>query len=175
MIRKGVSVCFSSVSCVLSVVFLIFYPFTLQGQELSADVYLYQETVGDAVTSFSWQVVDNKQQRIVSVVEKDKSFVNVCSDDISRSFWTIRADTFDVTTLQVEKKGEEEIEVNSRKIPVLKVELRAEGFYAHFWHGTYWYRKSDKLFIMYRSVHGPLGTAETVVKLTVEPEEPGKS
>lgn len=90
----------------------------------------------------------------------------------SISFWIIRADTLEVTTMKVEKQGEEEILINEKTIPALKVELRAEGFYSHFWHGTYWYRKSDNLFLMYRSVHGPVGTPETIVQLMQEPGVP---
>lgn len=91
------------------------------------------------------------------------------SDEKSRSFWMIRADTVEVTTLEVEKKGEEEIFVNQKAVVAQKVVLRPEGFYAHFWHGTYWFRKSDKIFLMYRSVQGLPGTAETVVELMGEP------
>jgi hypothetical protein len=85
------------------------------------------------------------------------------------SFWTIRTDTVEATTLQVKKAGEEEIPVNGKKIMAQRVELRAEGFFSHFWHGTYWFRKSDKLFLMYRSVHGSPGTPETVIELMGEP------
>ncbi len=51
-----------------------------------------------------------------------------------------------------------------------RVRLCAEGFRSLLWHGTYWYRKSDKLFLMYRSVQGSPGTPETVVELIAEPE-----
>lgn len=90
------------------------------------------------------------------------------SEDDTVTFWTIRNDTFEVTSLQAEKKGEEEILLHGKKIAAHKVILRPEGFYAPFWHGTYWYRKGDMLFVMYRSVHGPPGTAETVVELMEE-------
>lgn len=90
------------------------------------------------------------------------------SENESMTFWTIRNDTFEVTSLQAEKKGEEEILVHGEKMNAHKVVLRAEGFYASFWHGTYWYRKGDMLFLMYRSVHGLPGTPETVVELMEE-------
>lgn len=73
------------------------------------------------------------------------------------------------------KKGEEEILINGKKTTTQKIEVHAKGFYSHFWHGTYWYRKSEKLFLMYRSVHGLPGTAETVVELTAEPDIQEKS
>ncbi len=96
------------------------------------------------------------------------------SEDGTMTFWTIRNDTLKVTSLQAEKEGEEEILVHGKKIAAHRVVLRADGFYASFWHGTYWYRKGDMLFLMYRSVHGPPGTAETVVELLEEAAVPGK-
>lgn len=222
---------FSTISWALTAVFLICPSFVLQAKENAADVYTYQETVGEKVSSYSWQVEEKGPQRIISVYEKGRTFMNSCTPDGSTwqwqvkddkndiiakrqgntlqisgirngesyneiveiddrpwfqplsyslrtflssketamSFWTIRADSIEVTTLQVEKMPEEEILINNTPTLAQKVELRAEGFYAHFWHGTYWYRKSDKLFLRYRSVHGPVGTAETVVELLAEP------
>ena len=224
---------FAPASWVLAAFFLVFPSFGLQAKEISTAVYTYRETVGEKVSSYSWQVEEKGPQRIVSVYEEGKTFINSCAPDGSTrqwqlkddkhdiiakrqgntlhisgvrngesynetveiderpwfqpisyslrnflssqetamSFWTIRADSIEVTTLQVAKMPEEEIMINNIPTPAQKVEVRAEGFYAHFWHGTYWYRKSDKLFLMYRSVHGPVGTAETVVELLAEPEK----
>ncbi len=223
----------SALSCVLYALFLVFSCPALQGQEIPAGVYSYREKVGEVITPFYWKLEEEDQRRIVSVYEKEKSFINICSADgatwqwqlkdpdkkhdiiakrqgnelkisgirngktyeetvelddrpwyqplsfslrnflgskeKSISFWTIRADTIEVTSLEVEKMAEEEVVVNQKLMLAQKVELRAEGFYSHFWHGTYWYRKSDKLFLMYRSVQGLPGTAETLVELMAEP------
>lgn len=229
---NGVFVYFSALSFVLSFVCLVFTPFVLQGKEVSSGVYSYQEAVGEVILPFEWKVEIKEQYRIVSVYEKNKSFINEClidgstwqwqlkdgekhniiaerhdnelkisgirngesykktvqiddrpwyqplsyslknfliSKDKSMSFWTIRADNVEVTTLNVEKMDDEDILINKKLILAQKVEVRAEGFYSYFWHGTYWYRKTDKLFLMYRSVHGPPGTTETVVELIGEP------
>jgi hypothetical protein len=224
---------FLALSCFLSAALLIISPSTLQGTEIPSGSYSYRETMGEVTTYFYWQLEEQEQQRIVTVHEEMKFFVNLCSADgatwrwqlkdtdnnhdiiaerqgdelkisgirygevyeetvelderpwyqplsyslrdflgsegESMSFWTIRTDTLEATTLQVKKAGEEEISVNGKKIMAQRVELRAEGFFSHFWHGTYWFRKSDKLFLMYRSVHGSPGTPETVVELTGEP------
>jgi hypothetical protein len=224
---------FSALSCFLSAALLIISPATLQGTEIPSGSYSYRETIGEVTTYFYWQLEEQEQQRIVTVHEKKKSFVNLCladgatwrwqlkdtdnnhdiiaerqgdelkisgirygevyeetvelderpwfqplsyslrdflgSEEESMSFWTIRTDTLEATTLQVKKEGEEEISVNGKKIMAQRVELRAEGFFSHFWHGTYWFRKSDKLFLMYRSVHGSPGKPETVVELTGGP------
>lgn len=228
----------SALCCILGALLFFVSPSVLFGKPAPAAIYTYRETVGEKITSFSWQVQEKAQQRIISVHEKKKSFTNICTTDgstlqwrlkdpdqksdivasrqgnslkisgtrngeiytqtveldsrpwyqplsyslkdflgserQSMSFWIVRADTVDVIALEVEKKGEEEITVNEQTIPALKVEVRAEGFYSHFWHGTYWYRKSDKLFLMYRSVQGMPGSAETVVELTGEPGQPDK-
>lgn len=224
----------SVLSCVLSGVVLILSSLNVHGKEVPPGVYTYRETAGKIITPFYWKVEEKEQQRLVSVYEKGKSFINLCSTDgatwqwqlkdsakkndinakrqgnelkisgirngetyqetvelderpwfqplsyslrafldseqESITFWTIRADTIEVTSLQAEKQGEEEILINGKKTPAQIIEVHAEGFYAHFWHGTYWYRKSDNLFLMYRSVHGLPGTAETVVELTAEPD-----
>lgn len=85
------------------------------------------------------------------------------------SFWIIRADTLEVVAMRAKKKGDEEITIDGRRELATKVEIRAEGFYSSFWHATYWYRKSDNLFLMYRSVQGLPGTNETIIELTEEP------
>ncbi len=223
----------SALSCFLSASLLIVSFSTLQGKEIPPDSYSYRETTGEITTYFYWKLEAHEQQRIVTVHEKEKSFVNYCSADgttwrwqfkdtdnnqdilaerqgdelkitgvrygevyentvelderpwyqplsyslrnflhseeESMSFWTIRADTVEARTLQVKKIGEEEIQVNGTTIIAQRVEVRAEGIFSHFWHGTYWYRKSDKLFLMYRSIHGSPGTPETVVELMSEP------
>ncbi len=227
---------FSALNCVLITFLLVFSSSTLQAKEIAGGIYSYNETVGEISAPFYWIVEERKQQKIISIHEEGKSFINFCSGDgrtwewqlidsdnehnivakrvgnelkitgicngkncdktmqlderpwyqplsyslrnflqsdkKSISFWTIRADTLEVTTMKVEKQSEDAILIKEKKVPALKVELRAEGFYSHFWHGTYWYRKSDNLFLMYRSVHGPVGTPETIVKLMQEPGVP---
>lgn len=81
------------------------------------------------------------------------------------TFWIVRMDTMDVLSLQAEKQGEEVISIEGRDVDTKRIEVRAEGFYSSFWHGTYWYRTSDNLFVRYSSVHGLPGTPETVVEL----------
>lgn len=85
------------------------------------------------------------------------------------SFWTVRADNREVIALTAEKKGIEDIVIDKTTYTAQKVEVRAEGMWASFWHGTYHYRLADHLFLQYRSVHGLPGTSETVVQLVQEP------
>lgn len=97
-----------------------------------------------------------------------RSFLS--SDEQKTSFWVVRADKIDVMALTAEKVGEEDIIFNGEAMPSQKVEIRAEGFRSSFWHGTYWYRISDNLFLRYESVHGLPGTATTIVELVGTPQ-----
>ena len=85
------------------------------------------------------------------------------------SFWIIRADEIKVIALTAEKMGAEDVFFNGSGIPAQKIEVRADGFYSSFWHATYWYRKSDNLFLRYQSTHGLPGSAETIVELVQIP------
>lgn len=89
------------------------------------------------------------------------------------SFWTIRADTFEPIVLVARKKGIELVTFQEAEVSAQKIEVRAEGFSSHFWSGSYWFRKSDNIFLKYRSVHGFPGTTETVVTLLKTPGENG--
>ncbi len=93
----------------------------------------------------------------------------LASEQDGISFWVIRVDKIEPIVLKVEKMGEDVILFNNTPVPTQKLEVRAKGIYSPFWHGTYWYRKSDRLFMRYQSVHGPPGTEETVVELAKEP------
>lgn len=87
------------------------------------------------------------------------------SEEKTIQFWTVRADSLEPIVLKASKKAEEPFVFKGSTIAAQKIEVRASGFYSPFWHGSYWFRKSDQLFLMYRSVHGLPGTEETVVTL----------
>ncbi len=97
------------------------------------------------------------------------SFLN--SSEEKTSFWVIRADKIEVIALTAEKLGVEDITFDGVSVPAQKVEIRADGFYSKFWHATYWYRKSDNLFLRYQSTHGLPGTDETIVELVETPAQ----
>jgi hypothetical protein len=89
------------------------------------------------------------------------------------SFWVIRADKIEVVALTAEKIGVEDVVLDDVAVPAQKIEIRADGFYSKFWHATYWYRKSDNLFLRYQSTHGLPGSAETIVELVETPAQRG--
>lgn len=93
------------------------------------------------------------------------------SNEKKTSFWIIRADKIEVIALSAKKMGVENVLFAGAKVPAQKIEVRAEGFYSNFWHATYWYRKSDNLFLRYESVHGLPGSEETIVELIKTPDQ----
>jgi hypothetical protein len=99
------------------------------------------------------------------------NFLN--SSATKTSFWIIRADKIEVIALTAEKIGVEDVVFDGADIPAQKIEVRADGFYAKFWHATYWYRESDNLFLRYQSTHGLPGAAETIVELVETPAQRG--
>lgn len=84
------------------------------------------------------------------------------------SFWMIRSDTLEVVAMQAEKGEVEEIAIAGRKIRTRKVVLRRRGMLAGLWQASFWFREDDRIFVRYQGVHGPPGTAETVVQLSQE-------
>jgi len=95
-----------------------------------------------------------------------REFVN--SAESRRSFWMIRSDNLELVAIQAEKLQVEEVSVSGRKVQATKIEIRKEGLFASLWHGHYWFRTGDNLFVRYQGVHGPPGTSETVVQLRSE-------
>jgi hypothetical protein len=70
---------FLALSCFLSAALLIISPSTLQGTEIPSGSYSYRETMGEVTTYFYWQLEEQEQQRIVTVHEEMKFFVNLFS------------------------------------------------------------------------------------------------
>lgn len=87
------------------------------------------------------------------------------SPDQKISFWTIRANTLDIYALQAKKSQREKIETTFGPVMANQVVIQVEGILSGLWHATYWYRQEDGLFLRYQSVHGPVGTQETVVNI----------
>lgn len=80
-------------------------------------------------------------------------------------FWTIRLDELEPVKLKAAKIGTETIETPAGRFEARKVEVRLDGWLSFAWHGIYWYRKSDGLFLKYRGVNGLPGTPPTVIEL----------
>ena len=82
-----------------------------------------------------------------------------------QDFWIVRPDNFSLVVLKAEKNECRTAEINNKEEDICEVEIKKKGWLASFWHASYWFRKSDGLFVEYRSVHGLPGTSETVIQL----------
>ena len=80
-------------------------------------------------------------------------------------FWTIRLDELEPVKLKAAKMGTETVETPAGRFEARKVEIRLDSWLSFAWHGTYWYRKSDGLFLKYSGVNGLPGTPPTVIEL----------
>jgi hypothetical protein len=87
------------------------------------------------------------------------------SDERKIEFWMIRPDTVNAIKMQAEKVAQEPVAVDGRKFQTMHIKVRRAGFLSLFWHGDYWYRLEDGLFLKYKGVHGSPGTPATVVEV----------
>jgi hypothetical protein len=61
-----------------------------------------------------------------------------------------------------------DITVNGKAEQGVRIRIAPTGFAGNFWHGDYWFRADDKLYVRYEAVHGPPGTPVTVKELIEE-------
>ena len=87
------------------------------------------------------------------------------SDNNLIRFWMIRSDTLAPFRMRATKEGFDTISLNGMPYEALKVCLAPDGWLAAFWHGYYWYRRDDGMFLKFKGRHGPPGTPITVVEL----------
>ncbi len=85
-----------------------------------------------------------------------------------QNFWIIRPDNFELVTLKAEKKDCQQSVIEDKMDDICEVEIKKSGWLGAFWHASYWFRKSDGLFVEYRGVHGLPGTSETIIELIQE-------
>lgn len=79
-------------------------------------------------------------------------------------FWIIRLDKFEAIKMKAEKEELEEITIVNEQYLAVKVKISATGFRSAFWHGYYWFRNSDGLFLRYKGLNGLPGSTETIVE-----------
>jgi len=92
------------------------------------------------------------------------------SDQPSHLFWVLRPDTLKPIKMKARKLNSESIKIEGKQVEVEKIKVILTGFKSMFWHGLYWYRKSDGLFVKYEGAKGPPGTPITTITLTKEKE-----
>ena len=84
-----------------------------------------------------------------------------------RSIGTQGPGELKIGKMSVTRRGEEEIELNGRKVHAVHLRISLSGLLSIFWHGDYWYRKSDGLFLRYRGKNrsgGPVAVSELVAE-----------
>jgi hypothetical protein len=91
------------------------------------------------------------------------------SPDDLVSFWSIRQDTLEPVKLTAHKTAVESLSLGDEPRDAFKIIVRPAGLLAPFWRGTYWYDRSNGLFLQYRGVNGLPGTPETVIRIESEP------
>ncbi len=84
-----------------------------------------------------------------------------------RSIGTQGPGELKIGRMSVTRKGEETIEIAGRPVAAVHLRISLSGLLAMFWHGDYWYRKSDGLFLRYRGKNrkgGPSAVSELIAE-----------
>jgi hypothetical protein len=84
------------------------------------------------------------------------------------SFWTLSIHDMNMYEMVAENIGEEQVAALGKTIPAIHVRMQAAGVAGPFWHGDYWFRKTDFTYLRYESIEGPPGALLTVKELVEE-------
>lgn len=90
------------------------------------------------------------------------------SDRSTEYFWMVRLDKLEAIKMKAAKKGIEDLSLSNNTVKAQAVVIRPAGLFSLLWHGTYWYRTSDFLFVQYLGRNGPPGTPETLIQIQSE-------
>ena len=80
------------------------------------------------------------------------------------TFWIVRLDKLKGAKIQAEKSQIEDIEINDKQYSAVKVKISTTGLLSNFWHGYYWFRSSDGLFLKYEGLNGLPGASKTIIE-----------
>ncbi len=118
--------------------------------------------------TFKGEAVDKELQLGKRVWFQSLSFAlsrMVAMDRAERKFWFLRSDELELLGMRAELAGSEQIVADGKTVAAERVRIKLDKLVAAFWEASYWFRKSDQLFLRYRGVNGPPGTDETVIDL----------
>ncbi len=87
------------------------------------------------------------------------------SDNQSCLFWVLRPDDLEPVKMKARKLTVESIKAGGKSVEAQKIKVVLAGFKSMFWHGLYWYRKDDGIFMRYEGTKGPPGTPVTITTL----------
>ncbi len=80
-----------------------------------------------------------------------------------RSIGTQGPGELKIGKMTVTRKQDEEIEIDGHPVAARHLRISLSGILSMFWHGDYWFRKSDGRFLRYRGKNragGPLAVSE---------------
>jgi hypothetical protein len=93
-------------------------------------------------------------------------FVLSGKEDLTfRSIGTQGPGELKIGKMSVTRKDDETIELHGQKVTAVHLRIALSGLLSIFWHGDYWYRKSDGRFLRYRGKNrsgGPVAVSELV-------------
>jgi hypothetical protein len=84
-----------------------------------------------------------------------------------RSIGTEGPGELKIGKMSVTRKGEETIEIAGKPVDAVRLRISLSGLLSIFWHGDYWYRRSDGLFLRYRGRNrkgGPVAVSELIAE-----------
>ncbi|MFZ1954846.1 MAG: hypothetical protein WAU34_05075 [Desulfobacterales bacterium] len=87
------------------------------------------------------------------------------SDRQTLRFWLIRTDNFEPVKLKAVRSGTEEIFVDGRQYSSSRIDVSPSGPLSFVWHGSYWFRQSDAVFLQYAGGHLLSGSEDTVIRI----------
>ncbi len=79
-------------------------------------------------------------------------------------FWTVRINTLKAYKITATKKQNEDLSLGTGNEDAIQVDLRLSGMLAPFWKSTYWFRRSDGVFLRFEGPSGPPGAPDMVVE-----------
>jgi len=89
----------------------------------------------------------------------------VQSEEEKIEFWILQPNNLKLYKMVAIKQNTETINLNGQDVEALQLKLTLPGLASLFWSSTYWFRKSDGVFIRYEGVRGGPGTPKTTVEL----------
>ncbi|MDO3378994.1 hypothetical protein [Geoalkalibacter halelectricus] len=96
------------------------------------------------------------------------------SDDSRLEFWMVRPDNLDVRRMRAEKQEITWIELGDERHWAQRFRITAAGVPARIWHGDYWLREDDGVFLRFVSRSILSGTGSSRVELIGSPCPPPK-
>ena len=89
-------------------------------------------------------------------------------EETTKRLVTLRPDTLEPMSIRATRKGVEQVVIEGQAVEAVRVQIRLTGWLRMLWHGDYWFRTGDWVFVRYEGVNGPPGTPKTEIVLIEE-------